>query len=62
LGLDFESVVEDEIPSEILKLAEERQLAKTNKDYAKSDELRNKITSLGYEIKDSEDGYKINKI
>lgn len=62
LGLDFESVVEDEIPSEILKLAEERQIAKSNKDYTKSDELRNKISSLGYEVKDTEDGFKINKI
>ena len=61
LGLDFESVLEDEIPSEILKLAEERQIAKSKKDYAKSDEIRNQITSLGYEIKDTEEGYKINK-
>ena len=62
LGLDFESLVEDEIPGEIIKLAEERQLAKSNKDYAKSDEIRNQIASLGYEVKDTEDGFKINKI
>ncbi len=61
LGLDFESVVLDEIPSEIIALAEERQKAKQDKNYSLSDELRNKISSLGYEIKDTNDGYKINK-
>lgn len=61
LGLDFVSVVEDAIPEEIIKLAKERQIAKENKDYTKSDEIRNQISSLGYEVKDSEDGFKINK-
>lgn len=40
------------IPKEIIKLAEERQEARQNKDYAKSDELRNLINKKGYEIKD----------
>ena len=31
-------------------------------DFQKSDELRDQIKSLGYEIKDSENGEKINKI
>lgn len=61
LGLDFESVVEDKIPSEITELAEARQKAKQEKNYSLSDELRAKINSLGYEIKDTNDGYKINK-
>ncbi len=64
LGLDFENlkIEHEEIPEEIKKLAEERKKAKENKDYTKSDELREKINSLGYEIKDNEEGYKINKI
>lgn len=63
LGLDFINLKEDEIPEEIIKLAEERKIAKENKDYALSDELRKKINSLGFEIKDdTEQGYKINKI
>lgn len=61
LGLDFESVVEDEIPEEIIALAEERQKAKLEKNYSLSDEIRAKINSLGYEIKDTNEGYKINK-
>jgi len=52
----------EKIPEEIKKLAEEREEARKNKDFKKSDELRQKINSLGYEIKDSPEGYKINKI
>ncbi len=61
-GLGFENLKEDVIPKEIKKLAEEREEARKNKDFKKSDELRDKINSLGYEVKDSSDGYKINKI
>jgi cysteinyl-tRNA synthetase len=62
LGLGFENLKEDIIPEEITKLAEEREEARKNKDFKKSDELREKINSLGYEVKDSSDEYKINKI
>ncbi len=61
LGLDFENLKEEKIPEEIRKLAEEREEARKNKDFKKSDELREKINSLGYEIKDSPKGYKISK-
>lgn len=60
-GLGFENLKEEIIPKEITKLAEEREEARKNKDFKKSDKLREKINSLGYEIKDSSDGYKINK-
>jgi cysteinyl-tRNA synthetase len=62
LGLDFKNQTEDTIPFEILELAEERRFARQEKDFTKSDELRNKINTLGYEIKDTEDGEKITKI
>jgi cysteinyl-tRNA synthetase len=66
LGLGFKNSGknkrEEKIPKEIEKLAEEREEARKNKDFKKSDELRDKINSLGYEIKDSSEGYKINKI
>jgi cysteinyl-tRNA synthetase len=50
LGLDFENlkIQKEEIPETILELAEERKKAKESKDYAKSDELRDKINSLGF--------------
>ncbi len=62
LGLGFLNLKKEVIPEEIIKLAEERELARKNKDYKKSDELRAKINSLGYEVKDSKDDYKIVKI
>lgn len=62
LGLGFEKLKEEIIPEEIKTLAEERETARTNKDFQKSDELRNKLNQLGYEIKDLPAGYKINKI
>jgi len=62
LGLGFENLKEEKIPEEILKLANEREEARKNKDFKKSDELRDKINSLGYEVKDTSEGQKINKI
>ncbi len=62
LGLGFAELKEDVVPEEILKLVEEREEARKNKDFTKSDELRKKIYELGYEVKDSSDGQKISKI
>ena len=50
------------IPEEIKKLAEQRANAKKEKNYTFADELRAKITTLGYTIKDNKDGYTIEKI
>jgi cysteinyl-tRNA synthetase len=61
LGLGFKEIKEEEIPKEIMKLSEEREEARQNKDFKKSDELRDKINSLGYEIEDSMDGQKVLK-
>ncbi|ETB63763.1 TPA: cysteine--tRNA ligase [Candidatus Nomurabacteria bacterium] len=61
LGFDLDKKVDEIIPEEIKKIAEERELARKNKDWSKSDNLREEIASLGYEIKDTQDGYKINK-
>lgn len=43
------------VPEEIVKLAEERKNARENKDFAKSDELRDKLLELGYIIEDLKD-------
>lgn len=51
-----------DIPAEIETLAKERWTAKQEKNWAKADELRNQLKALGYEIKDSAQGYEINKI
>jgi len=61
-GLGLDKIEQEKIPEEIINIADERKLARDNKDWARSDELRNKIKDLGYDIKDTESGYKINKI
>ena len=50
-----------EIPDEIKKLVEERKTARENKDWAKSDELRDLIEQKGYKILDKKDGMTISK-
>lgn len=65
LGLGFENVREEKeviAPEEVLKLLEEREQARKDKDFKKSDELRDKINSLGYEVKDSSEGQKLSRI
>ena len=62
LGLGLEKIKEEIIPDEIINLAKEREQARKEKDWAKSDELRDKINGLGYEIKDSDSGTKISRI
>ena len=49
------------IPAEVQAIAEERWTARTNKDWAKSDELRAKLAELGYTVKDSKTGYELTK-
>ncbi|NDV57417.1 cysteine--tRNA ligase [Bacteroides sp. 519] len=38
-------------------LLEQRMQAKANKDWATSDKIRNELTALGFEIKDTKDGF-----
>jgi cysteinyl-tRNA synthetase len=64
LGLNLAEEIKQEkekIPKEVIEIAEERKLARTNKDWAKSDELRNLIESKGYAIKDTKDTYELIK-
>jgi cysteinyl-tRNA synthetase len=51
----------EEIPADVKAVAEERWTARTNKDWAKSDELRDKLSSMGYLVKDSKEGYTLSK-
>ena len=52
---------EEEIPEEILKLVEQRKEARANKDWVKSDELRDLINQKGYNVKDTKEGMEITK-
>jgi len=51
----------EDIPQEILELVEQRKKARENKDWAKSDELRDLIKEKGYQIKDTKEGIEIEK-
>ena len=46
-------------PKEVIDLAEQRIQARANKDFALSDQLRDKISDLGYVIKDNPGGYEL---
>jgi cysteinyl-tRNA synthetase len=50
-----------DIPADIIALAESRQQARLAKDWKKSDELRDKLYALGWEVRDTKDGQKIAK-
>lgn len=50
------------IPTEVETLAKERWQAKQNKNFALADEVRAKISALGYVVKDTKDGYQIAKM
>ena len=64
LGIKIDEVnsKKEEIPQEILELVEQRRNARENKDWAKSDELRDLINQKGYSVKDTKNGVEINKI
>ncbi len=51
-----------EVPADIAAIAGERWAARQAKDWGKADELRGKLATLGWEMKDGRDGYKLNRI
>jgi cysteinyl-tRNA synthetase len=61
LGIVYNRKKEDEIPQEILDLAEQRKVARKEKNFALADELRNRISELGYVIEETRQGTKITK-
>ena len=61
LGLDFKSVREEKIPTDIIELAEERLEARKKKEWKKADALREEIQKRGFVIGDTEVGYAIKK-
>ena len=53
---------QEDIPEEVKAVAEERKAARANKDWAKSDELREKLKALGYAVKDGKEGYTLTRL
>lgn len=56
LALEQESV---SVPAAVRVLADERQQARTTKQWAESDRLRDAIAALGWTVKDGKDGAKL---
>ena len=62
LGLKIEEPLQNQLkqaPEEIIELAEKRQKARENKDWAESDKIRDEIAKKGYTIKDTKNGYEL---
>jgi cysteinyl-tRNA synthetase len=57
--LDLESEAELVVPAEVAQLAEERQNARREKNWKRSDELRDRISELGWEVRDTKEGQKL---
>lgn len=64
LGLDLEKVANKsaKVPGDVKKLVEEREKARKNNNFEKSDEIRKQITDKGYEVVDTDEGQKLKKI
>ncbi len=53
---------DSEVPADIRELAETRWSARSNKDWATSDKLRDQLSALGWAAKDGKDGYQLSKL
>ncbi|MEM2933171.1 MAG: cysteine--tRNA ligase [Candidatus Pacearchaeota archaeon] len=68
LMLKFDSVLglqlgkEEEIPQEILKLVQEREKARKDKNFKLADKIREEIKEKGFSIEDTPEGPKVKKI
>lgn len=52
---------EDALPEEIQQMVDERAAARKNKDWKRSDELRDAIKAAGYLLEDTREGQKVRK-
>src|SRR4029077_17081111 len=59
--LDLEAETDVAIPHEVAQLAEERENARREKNWKRSDELREQISALGWEVRDTKDGPKLTR-
>lgn len=62
LDLDKNDKEDINIPEDIKLILNEREDARKNKNFARSDELRDKLKELGYIVKDTKDGQIIEKV
>jgi len=69
LGLELKNVQPpkdenptDDLPNEVVQILAARHTARKNKDWPESDRLRDLILECGYVVKDTVDGYTVNKV
>ena len=59
LGLETLLEGEDDAPEELQQLAAERDEARAARDFARADELRDRLTEAGWEIRDTPEGARL---
>jgi len=59
--LDIEAEVEIIVPPEVAQLAKDRENARREKNWKRSDDLREQISTLGWEVRDTKDGPKLTR-
>ena len=61
LGLDLTRGAREgfEIPADVQQLVEERDAARAQRDFARSDEIRDRLTQMGWEVMDTAEGTKV---
>lgn len=69
LSLDIDKGIRDSnkenicnVDSNLENILEERKQARINKDFRKSDELRDKLLSMGYKVVDTKEGQKLERV
>jgi cysteinyl-tRNA synthetase len=58
-ALDLEPETKTLVPDEVAQLATERENARREKNWKRSDELRDRISALGWDVRDTKDGQKL---
>ena len=56
LGLELDKKEEFDVPENVKVLIKNRDFARSNKDFTKSDELRKEIEQYGFEVNDTPEG------
>lgn len=51
--------IQAEIPADVRALVDERTAARSNRDFAKADEIRNRLSEMGVILEDTKDGVKV---
>jgi cysteinyl-tRNA synthetase len=57
--LDLETDAEAAVPAEVAQLAKDREAARRERNWKRSDELREQIFALGWQARDTKDGQKL---